>query len=71
LVRNGDGLLQFEEFRDLAKRFPMSMFPLFNFQVRLKEATLGQEKWSDVKFRVDEALDFMAAEKRALATMEG
>jgi hypothetical protein len=47
----------------------MSMFPLFNFQVRLKEATLGQEKWGSIKFRVDEALDFMAAEKRALATM--
>ena len=68
LCSNGDGQLQYEEFRDLARRFPMSMFPLFNFQVRVKEATLGADEWARIKGRVDDALDTAAAIKRAYAT---
>lgn len=65
--RNGDGQLQYEEFRDLARRFPMSVFPLFNFQVRLKEKTLGFDGWNRIKMRVDMILDIDMATKRAMA----
>jgi hypothetical protein len=37
----------------------MALFPLFNFQVRLKEVTLGHERWAQIKYKVDDTLDMM------------
>lgn len=67
LCRNHDGTLQFSEFKALANRYPMSLFPLYNFQSRLKQATLGDETWNLVRLRVDGAIDLSKATAAAMA----
>jgi hypothetical protein len=57
---NKDGAIQFDEFLALAQRFPLAMFPLFQFQIQVHAATLGQEGWMKVKRRVDLMLEAAA-----------
>jgi hypothetical protein len=57
---NNDGNVQFSEFLELARRFPLATFPLFQFQVQLQNATLGTEKWLAVRDHVDLVLEAAA-----------
>jgi EF-hand domain pair len=57
---NKDGAIQFEEFHALAQRFPLALFQLFQFQIQVQAATLGQEGWMKVKRRVDLMLETAA-----------
>ena len=43
--RDGDGLIDFEEFQHLNMRYPMLLFPCFRLQDRLQKATLGEQHW--------------------------
>jgi hypothetical protein len=42
---NGDGLMDFTEFTELCRRYPMIFHPAFQLQDMLQKATLGRRKW--------------------------
>lgn len=50
---NMDGRVTFAEFLELARRFPLAMFPLYQFQIHLQDATLGAQGWMKIKQRVE------------------
>ncbi|CEG46389.1 hypothetical protein F443_05271 [Plasmopara halstedii] len=43
--RNKAGVIDFDEFKKLNKRFPMLLFPCFRLQDRMQKATLGDNHW--------------------------
>ena len=43
--RNNDGVIDFEEFQTLNKRYPMILFPCFRLQDRMQKSTLGESHW--------------------------
>jgi hypothetical protein len=45
---NDDGLIDFDEFRELNRRYPMILFPAFRLQDRMQRSTLGERKWTKV-----------------------
>lgn len=45
---NDDGLIDFDEFRELNKRYPLILFPAFRLQDRMQRSTLGERKWTKV-----------------------
>ena len=45
---NDDGLIDFDEFRELNRRYPMILFPAFRLQDRMQRATLGPAKWAKI-----------------------
>eukprot|EP00924_Labyrinthula_sp_SR-Ha-C_P003240 snap_masked-scaffold_15-processed-gene-3.1-mRNA-1 protein AED:0.13 eAED:0.13 QI:0/0/0/0.33/1/1/3/0/248 len=45
---SGDGLIDFQEFVELNKRFPMLAFPAFNLQDEFQKSTLGEKAWVDI-----------------------
>jgi hypothetical protein len=49
-------LIDFEEFNELNRRYPMILFPAFRLQDRMQSHTLGQKKWAAI-------LKVMAREK--------
>ncbi len=51
--RDHDGAIQFEEFLEIGKRYPLALFPLFKYQIGVRMATLGQDAWLKVKNHVD------------------
>ena len=40
---NGDGLIDFEEFEDLNRFYPLVLFPAFRLQDRIQKVTLGEK----------------------------
>ncbi|KAG2760366.1 hypothetical protein PC129_g1869 [Phytophthora cactorum] len=54
--RNKDGVIDFEEFKNLNKRFPMLLFPCFRLQDRMQKATLGDNHWLQLHKRLYERL---------------
>ena len=46
--KNGDGLIDFGEFRELNKRYPMVNYAAFRLQDKLQKASLGENKWRDI-----------------------
>ncbi len=44
-VQSADGFVNFDEFRELNKRFPNLLFPAFSMQQALREAALGNSFW--------------------------
>ncbi|KUF81797.1 Calcium-dependent protein kinase 22 [Phytophthora nicotianae] len=54
--RNKDGVIDFEEFKSLNKRFPMLLFPCFRLQDRMQKATLGDSHWLQLHKRLYERL---------------
>lgn len=43
--RNGDGLIDFDEFQKLNKRYPLILFPCFRLQSRIHKTTLSEKHW--------------------------
>lgn len=43
--RNKDGVIDFEEFKLMNKRYPLLLFPCFRLQDRMQKSTLGEEHW--------------------------
>eukprot|EP00644_Phytophthora_capsici_P001315 jgi/Phyca11/542784/estExt2_Genewise1Plus.C_PHYCAscaffold_100169 len=54
--RNKDGVIDFEEFKNMNKRFPMLLFPCFRLQDRMQKATLGDSHWLQLHKRLYERL---------------
>lgn len=50
---NGDGVIDFLEFKDLDKRFPLILFPVFRLQEKIQNITLGQRNWVEINKRVE------------------
>jgi len=42
---NSDGLINFEEFKSMDKRFPLLFFPAFRLQDQMQKKTLGLKAW--------------------------
>lgn len=49
---NGDGVIDFAEFKILDKRFPLILFPAFRLQEKFQKITLGERDWIDISRRV-------------------
>jgi len=45
---NDDGLIDFNEFMELDKRYPLVLFPAFRLQDRMMKKTLGEREWVKV-----------------------
>jgi len=45
---NDDGLIDFNEFIELDRRYPLVLFPAFRLQDRMQRVTLGQYAWVDI-----------------------
>lgn len=45
---NADGLIDFDEFRELNDRYPLVMYPAFRMQDKLQQNTLGSMVWVKV-----------------------
>ena len=45
---NGDGLIDFDEFRTMNQRYPMTLYPIFKLQLSLQKATLGENRWNRI-----------------------
>ena len=45
---NDDGLIDFEEFRQLHIRYPMLLYPAFRLQDKMQEMTLGSATWQNI-----------------------
>ena len=43
--QNDDGLIDFNEFKSLARQYPILFFPAFRLQDRMQQATLGAAWW--------------------------
>ncbi|GAB9462926.1 hypothetical protein Gpo141_00000407 [Globisporangium polare] len=54
--RNKDGLLDFEEFKIMNKRYPMLLFPCFRLQDRMQKSTLGESHWLQLQKRLYQKL---------------
>ncbi|KAL4147664.1 hypothetical protein PRNP1_011418 [Phytophthora ramorum] len=54
--RNKDGVIDFEEFKNMNKRFPMLLFPCFRLQDRMQKSTLGDSHWLQLHKRLYERL---------------
>ena len=46
--RNDDGLIDFDEFRELNRRYPLILFPAFRLQDRMQKGTLGERRWGGI-----------------------
>jgi Ca2+-binding EF-hand superfamily protein len=49
--QNGDGLIDFDEFQDLNRHYPLVLFPAFRLQDRIQKVTLGEGGWVSVAKR--------------------
>jgi hypothetical protein len=54
--RNKDGVIDFDEFKNMNKRFPMLLFPCFRLQDRMQKATLGDSHWLSLHKRLYDRL---------------
>ena len=53
---NDDGLIDFDEFKEINKRYPLVLFPAFRLQDRMQKATLGEWGWAAVQRRLAKRL---------------
>eukprot|EP00924_Labyrinthula_sp_SR-Ha-C_P001449 maker-scaffold_55-snap-gene-0.43-mRNA-1 protein AED:0.02 eAED:0.02 QI:365/1/1/1/0.33/0.25/4/483/232 len=62
--QSGDGLIDFKEFKELSRKYPMLAYPVFLLQQKLQEATLGTTTWENIMVKrkeKEEALNFQDA----------
>lgn len=50
---NNDGLLDFQEFQLLDKRYPLIFFPAFRLQDQMQKKTLGETAWKRIHEKVE------------------
>ena len=55
LASNDDGLIDFSEFQELDRRYPLVLFPAFRLQDRMQKMTLGEEGWKRIMKDVTKA----------------
>ena len=68
LDSNNDGLIDFDEFIDLDRRYPLLLFPAFRLQQRMQMITLGEKTWVRINESIAEAMtirDYMESHKGA------
>ena len=46
--QNDDGMIDFTEFREMSKLYPILFYPAFRLQDGMQRATLGEKKWVQV-----------------------
>ena len=46
--RNDDGLIDFGEFIEIDRRFPLVLFPAFRLQSQMQKQTLGESGWKHI-----------------------
>jgi Ca2+-binding EF-hand superfamily protein len=61
---NDDGLIDFGEFKTLARSHPMLFYPAMRLQDKLQGATLGAKGWVQVSERVQRRKDIMKYRRR-------
>jgi len=49
---NGDGVIDMYEFRELARRYPMLLFPAFRMQEKMQKMTLGERTWVKINEKI-------------------
>ncbi|KDO34811.1 hypothetical protein SPRG_00872, partial [Saprolegnia parasitica CBS 223.65] len=49
--KNNDGLLDLDEFQEINVQFPLVFYPLFQFQNKMLQNTLGWWKWYQITYR--------------------
>ena len=57
-----DGLVDVDDFMQFARLCPVAFYPIFNFQMNVRRATLGEAYWSHLvgrKLKVQELVKFM------------
>ena len=47
MVRNGDGVLDFDEFDAMGRKNPSLLYPLLRAQELLREASFGRAAWAE------------------------
>ncbi|CAM9129371.1 unnamed protein product [Heterosigma akashiwo] len=60
---NDDGLIDFNEFVEMDRRFPLVFFPAFRLQDQMKRKTLGLKQWNKLHENIRrqmEAADYAA-----------
>ena len=72
---NDDGVIDFREFIDLDKKYPMLLWPAFRLQENMQNITLGENAWVRVYERVQQCrhlkeLDGMGLINSGIATEE-
>ena len=50
---NGDGVIDFREFKALDRRFALMLFPIFRLQQKMQRLTLGERDWVEIHQRVE------------------
>eukprot|EP00592_Proboscia_alata_P023073 CAMPEP_0194406494 /NCGR_PEP_ID=MMETSP0176-20130528/4687_1 /TAXON_ID=216777 /ORGANISM="Proboscia alata, Strain PI-D3" /LENGTH=306 /DNA_ID=CAMNT_0039205731 /DNA_START=142 /DNA_END=1062 /DNA_ORIENTATION=- len=53
---NNDGQIDFTEFLELNRRFPMILFPAFRLQDRMQKLTLGAKTWTKIHENIEKAV---------------
>jgi len=48
-----DGMMDFNQFKTCHQRFPLTLFPAFRFQDRIRAKVLGPSTWIDVSRRIE------------------
>ena len=61
---NEDGLIDFGEFKELARSHPMLFYPAMRLQDKLQGATLGAKRWVRVSERVQRRKDILEHRRR-------
>ena len=51
--KNTDGMMDFNQFKTCHQRFPLTLFPAFRFQDRIRAKVLGTATWIDVSRRIE------------------
>lgn len=67
---NGDGKIDFKEFQQLNKQFPMIMYPAFRLQKNMMFYTLGQKFWTDQRGKLGDERAQELARTEALKKRE-
>ena len=52
---NDDGLIDFYEFKELNKRFPLILYPAFRLQDSMQKFTLGEQNWAEIFKRLQQS----------------
>lgn len=47
-------MMDFNQFKTCHQRFPLTLFPAFRFQDRIRAKVLGQSTWIDISRRIEE-----------------
>jgi hypothetical protein len=52
--RNPDGMMDFRQFKNSNTRFPLTLFPAFRLQDKIRQTILGAAAWLDISRRIEE-----------------